>query len=106
MIILTDGPFFTMKHKSKAEVGDINMESQGAVSPFEVVPCQESQRAIVFPGLASSPLEGQEARPSSPISQETVSSPLESQGTVFSPPGFVNFTPESQGAGCEVIIPT
>ncbi len=95
-----------MKHKSKAEGGVINMESQGAVSPFEVMPSQESQRAIVFPGLVSSPLEGQEARPSSPMSQETVSSSLESQGSVFSPPGFVNFTPESQGAGYEVRIPT
>ncbi len=95
---------FTMKRKSKADVGDINMESQGTVSPFEAVPSPESQSVVFFPGLASSPLEGQEARTSS-TGQEIVSSPLDSLGAVFSLPEDVNYTPESQGAESEVRIP-
>ncbi len=93
-----------MKRKSKADVGDINMESQGTVSPFEAVPSPESQSVVFFPGLASSPLEGQEARTSS-MGQEIMSSPLESLGAVFSLPEDVNYTPESQGAESEVRIP-
>ncbi len=83
-----------MKHKSKADVGDINMESQWTVSPFEAVPSPESQSVVFFPGLASSPLEGQEARTSS-RSQEIMSSPLESQGTV-SPLGSSAFPGEPE----------
>ncbi len=87
---------FTMKRKSKADVGDINMESQGTVSPFKAVPSPESQSVVFFLGLASSPLEGQEARTSS-MGQEIVSSPL-GLGALFSLPEDVNYTPESQGA--------
>ncbi len=96
IIIIKKRINFTMQHESKAEVDEINMESQGAASVLEA----ESDRVIFYPGLASSPSEGQEAMSSSPMSQETVSFPLESQGA-----GVVNFSPESQTAESDVRIP-